>query len=172
MTAALAIALDYIKRGWSPLPVHYKSKKPTLSDWQNLRIKQDTAARYFNGAPLNVGGILGPASGGLTDIDLDCDEAVAIGPYMLPTTEAEFGRASRRSSHWLYITSLGNTLEKATIEYHDPRDQKMLVELRIGGGGKGAQTVLPGSVHESGEEIVWEKQGEPAAVDGGNLRRS
>jgi hypothetical protein len=47
----------------------------------------------------------------------------------------------------------------------------MLVELRIGGGGKGAQTVFPGSTHESGETITWDKDGGPAAVDGKDLAR-
>jgi hypothetical protein len=39
----------------------------------------------------------------------------------------------------------------------------MLCEIRIG-GDKAAQTIFPGSVHESGEPIVWEENGEPASV--------
>src|SRR5262245_18078237 len=46
----------------------------------------------------------------------------------------------------------------------------MLIELRIG-GDKGAQTVFPGSVHEEGEPIAWDEDGEPAAVYGDDLRR-
>ena len=43
----------------------------------------------------------------------------------------------------------------------------MLVELRIGGGGKGAQTIFPGSTHaETGEAIIWHENGEPAQVTG------
>jgi hypothetical protein len=41
----------------------------------------------------------------------------------------------------------------------------MLVELRLGGGGKAAQTIFPGSIHESGEPIEWVREGEPATVD-------
>jgi hypothetical protein len=45
----------------------------------------------------------------------------------------------------------------------------MLLEVRIGGGDKGAQTVFPGSVHECGEPIDWEEDGEPSEVDGEEL---
>jgi hypothetical protein len=45
----------------------------------------------------------------------------------------------------------------------------MLLEVRIGGGDKGAQTVFPGSVHETGEPIDWEEDGEPSEVDGEEL---
>ena len=39
----------------------------------------------------------------------------------------------------------------------------MLLEVRIG-GDKGAQTVFPGSVHESDEEIRWDETGDPAEI--------
>jgi hypothetical protein len=38
--------------------------------------------------------ILGPPSSGLTDIDLDCPEAIGLASYFLPRTGAVFGRAS------------------------------------------------------------------------------
>ncbi|MGO9234716.1 MAG: hypothetical protein ACLP4V_11785 [Methylocella sp.] len=45
------------------------------------------------------------------------------------------------------------------IQFLDPEvdDKKRatLLEVRCGGGGKGAQTVFPGSVHPSGEAIQW-----------------
>ena len=44
----------------------------------------------------------------------------------------------------------------------------MLLEVRIG-GEKGAQTVFPGSVHESDEEIRWDETGDPAKVDDDDL---
>jgi hypothetical protein len=105
-------------------------------------------------------------SKGLTDVDLDCAEAVAISPYVLPPTEAIFGRASKRNSHRLYQTALAATCDQATC---DPRARNMLLELRIGGGDKGAQTVFPGSTHESGELIAWEVNGEPAPCDPAEL---
>ena len=172
---ALDGALQYIERGWSPVPLPYKKKKPVLGEWQHLRITKDDAPRYFNGAPQNVGVLMGSASQGLSDVDLDVAEAVAVAPYLLPRTSAIFGRTGHRSSHWLYRTTLAEVRDVATIEYIDPcadGDEKgMLVELRIGGGGKGAQTVFPGSVHETGEPIAWEQgcAGDPADVDGADL---
>jgi putative DNA primase/helicase len=44
----------------------------------------------------------------------------------------------------------------------------MVLEVRVG-GYKGAQTVFPGSVHESDEEIRWDENGDPAQVDNDDL---
>ena len=44
----------------------------------------------------------------------------------------------------------------------------MLLEVRVG-GFKGAQTVFPGSVHESDEEIRWDEAGPEVEVDGDDL---
>jgi hypothetical protein len=172
----LEIALDYILRGWNPVPIKYRTKQPIGNGWQNRIITADTAPQYFNGAQMNVGVILGPTSQGLTDIDLDCAEAIAIAPYVLPRTAALFGRPSKRASHRLYITDLAVEIDNAALAYDDPKAKKeqrqaRMVELRIGGGERGAQTVFPGSVHETGEPIRWEETGEPAVVDGEELRQ-
>jgi putative DNA primase/helicase len=112
---------------------------------------------------------MGPASHGLTDVDLDFDEAVVIGPYLLPATESIFGRPSKRASHREYYTDLSSTDDRAAAQFLSP-EGKMIVELRIGGGNKGAQTIFPGSVHEeTGEPVQWEEDGEPASVDGNDL---
>jgi Protein of unknown function (DUF3987)/Bifunctional DNA primase/polymerase, N-terminal len=170
----LEIACNYIARGWNPVPCDYKSKVPIGEEWQLRVIDASNAARYFNEKPQNIGAQMGAASQGLTDVDLDCGEAVAIAPYILPRTGAVFGRASKRASHWLYTTTLASVVDDACLIFDDPdaKERRMkarLVELRIGGGDKGAQTVLPGSVHESGERIQWEENGKPAAVDGDTL---
>jgi Bifunctional DNA primase/polymerase, N-terminal len=159
MPPALEIALDYIGRGWAPIPVPHRAKKPTGDAWQNLRLTNESAYRYFNGEPQNIGVLLGRGSGGLCDVDLDCPEAVEIGGYFLKKTLV-FGRPGKRASHWLYKTNLAHTEDAAALQFKNPHMGKtpdepaMLLELRIGGGGKGAQTVFPGSTHESGEQIV------------------
>jgi len=103
MNTPLDIALDYIGRGWNPVPVDHRSKKPTTGNGWQLRIIDATnAPYYFNGGQMNIGVILGPSSHGLTDVDLDCDEARAVAPYILPRTGAIFGRASSRAAHRLY----------------------------------------------------------------------
>jgi putative DNA primase/helicase len=174
--SALEIARSYVSRGWSPVPIPFRGKGPRDKDWQLRQIDSTTVAQFFNGLPQNVGIELGPKSNGLTDVDLDCAEAAAIAPYLLPPTTAIFGRASSRASHWLYVTDLAGKIDKAAIAFDDPDAKRFdrkarLLELRVGGGGKGAQTVFPGSVHEEGEPITWEENGDPANVDGDDLQR-
>src|SRR5262249_19583552 len=150
----LETANDYIARGWNPVPVAWRTKRPIGDDWHLRKIDASNVAQHFDGAPLNVGVQLGPSSAGLTDVDLDCREAVAIAPYVLPPTSARFGRTSRRDSHRLYITDLANKTENAVFQFRHPNTGEMLCELRVGGGGKGAQTVFPGSTHDETGEAV------------------
>jgi hypothetical protein len=170
----LDAALDMIQRGWNPVPVRYRDKAPAVGKgWQNVVITTENAAKFFNGAHMNVGVMLGPTSQGLVDIDLDCQEAIEIAPYILPRT-AIFGRASKRNSHWLYVCYSLDT-GTAVVAYDDPlaktkRKDGRIVELRVGGPGHAAQTVVPPSIHQSGEPIRWEVDGEPASIDGARLQ--
>lgn len=166
-----AMALQYAMRDWNPLPVPFKQKKPMGIDWQHRIITGTEVERFFGERPMNIGVQLGLNSGGLTDIDLDCPEAAAIARAVLPKTPAIFGRPSKRDSHYLYNTALASKLNQAALQFKDPISKSMLLEVRIGGGDKGAQTVFPGSVHESGEAITWEEDGDPAQVDGDELVR-
>ena len=142
----LEVALDYIGRGWSPIPVRFRGKKPLHDDWSKLRITRETAARYFNGAQLNVGVLMGEASGGLADVDLDCPEALALAARFLPPTGSVFGRKGKPGSHRLFTSAVPKT-----VQFQDPDGGGMLLELRSSGG----QTVFPPSIHESGERIDW-----------------
>jgi Bifunctional DNA primase/polymerase, N-terminal len=175
MSDILAIALEYIGRGWSPIPVPHKSKRPLGEEWQNLRITRSTAPKWFNGGLQNVGVLLGEASDGLADSDLDCSEAIAAAPYFLPRTLC-FGRASKPRSHWLYQSDLWQTEDTAAIQFKfitgkgKDRKEQMILELRIGGGNKGAQTVFPGSVHETGEPITWCDREAIVQADGADLK--
>jgi hypothetical protein len=164
-----AVALQYTMRDWNPVPLPYRQKKPTGNDWQHRVITGSRVHRFFGDKPQNIGVQLGLKSRGLTDIDLDCNEAIVIASAVLPLTDAIFGRASKRNSHLLYETSLATKLDQAALQFKDPISKSMLLEVRIGGGDKGAQTVFPGSVHESGEPIKWEEDGEPSQVDGDEL---
>ena len=40
---ALEVALTYIGRGWNPVPVPYRSKKPVDDEWQQRVITAETA---------------------------------------------------------------------------------------------------------------------------------
>ena len=84
------------------IPIPYRAKKPIIKAWQSLVITQDNLAEYFDGKAQNIGVQFGKASGGLTDIDLDCVEAMTLARYLLPQTPAVFGRASKQRSHFLF----------------------------------------------------------------------
>jgi Bifunctional DNA primase/polymerase, N-terminal len=160
-TNALNIALDVIARGIAPVPVPVGKKGPTIRDWQHLEITAENAAEYFNGQALNVGAIMGPRSKGLTDVDLDCSEAIALAPYFLPRTGSIYGRASKRRSHYHYLCP--DPPDKAAVKYLD-ETKAVIVELRLGGGGKGAQSIWPGSLHTSGELYEFDEDGEQARI--------
>lgn len=152
------LAVEYIDLGLSPIPIPFREKGPTLPNWKELRITKETAGHFFNGAPQNIGVILGEASGGLVDIDIDCPEALALAPYFLPATPGRFGRATKRASHWLYFSDVPKH-----IKYEDPNIDgpgKTIVELRAGG----VQTVFPGSTHVSGEYIDLEDGADLAQI--------
>jgi hypothetical protein len=173
----LDIALGYLKRGWNPLPVSRESKKPIGLEWQKRRLSAQTAPKHFNGGAVNVGVQMGNHSNGLTDVDLDCREALVIGALLLPRTKAVFGRKSKPRSHWLYVTGLAEKIDKATQPFRDvdgknPKPDTMMLELRIGGAGKGAQSVFSGSLHESGEPIEWDNDGVAVTVDDDKLLRA
>src|SRR5215467_4034768 len=124
MTTSLDTALGYIHRGWNPVPVPFKTKKPVEEGWQNRVIAEHDAPSHFNGTKQSVGVMMGKTSRGLTDVDLDCAEAIRIAPYVLPKTGAKFGRPSKPDSHWLYYTSLGETFENAALQLLDPKAAK------------------------------------------------
>ena len=154
-------ARTYVAHGWSPIPVPFKTKKPNLDGWPNFRLTQADIPDYFDGQTQNIGVILGEASGGLIDIDLDALEAVELAPLLLAATPCRFGRPGKRDSHWLYSAAPSGK----TSQYKDT-DGSMLVEYR----STGAQTVFPGSTHESGELIEWVDFGEPLGIDGESLK--
>lgn len=162
---ALISARDCLRRGWCPIPVKFRGKNPLAPRWQHLVLDEQGIEQAFRGE-VNIGGLLGDRSGGLTDVDLDCWEARTLAKLVLPPTGAIFGRASSVASHRLYVTGLAATQDMAVIRFADPMRPKEganLLELRIG-GAQAAQTVLPGSVHESGEEVRWDEDGVPATV--------
>ena len=170
MKTPFEVAMDYLALGWAPIPILHKSKKPIGTEWQVRRITEADAGQWFNGEEMNVGVRLGDVSGWLADADLDCSEAIAGASFFLTRTRT-FGRASKRCSHWLYKTRLAESEDAATIKFMDvQKPAKVILEIRIGGGGSGAQTVFPGSVHPSGEAIEWEDEREVTEVDGEELR--
>src|SRR5579863_2006910 len=150
----LTTAILYIKLGWAVLPIPEKSKAPSHKNWTELRITVEEAPEYFKEG-MNIGVILGDASQGFVDVDLDCKEAADLAGDFLPPTGLCHGRESRPRSHWWYVA-------EPVPQYaaYDDVDGSSMVELR----STGHQTVVPPSIHPSGEQIVWHDERGPAKV--------
>jgi len=135
----------YIKMGFSPVPIPPGEKGPRMKGWQDLKIQESDVSKHFKGNK-NIGLILGEPSGGLTDVDIDSMNALKIAPLFLPETKMISGRASKPKSHYFY------TCEGAkTMKFVDPEDGSTIIEIR----STGAQTVVPPSIHPSGERVKW-----------------
>ena len=157
-------ALQYLQRGWKPVPIPAGQKGPRIKEWQKLRLTETDAVKCFSGVG-NIGILLGEASGGLIDIDLDCSEALKFAPTLLQPTRSIFGRISKPQSHRLYrISGLAPSLQ-----FKDPLRGDNLLELR---GDGGRQTVFPPSIHPSGESIAFSADGDPQQVDYVNVDKA
>jgi len=159
-------AAKYKACGFEVLPLESGSKNPkTLGkNWH----EKSYPVEAFAGEG-NIGVQPGAKSGNVVDIDLDASEAIEAADYFLPETGMVHGRKGKRRSHrWYKVT--GN-LPAAVEQYPDPADNAMLVELRSSDGTKGVQTVVPPSVHQSGEWIEWSEFGPPGEIDGKVLQR-
>ena len=160
---------EYKRRGWKVIPIKGNRKNPTDKNWQTNNYSEADFGPWAN-----VGIQLGPLSGGLADVDLDCSECIDLADHFLPQTDAMFGRRSKPKAHRLFVSDLHESETKAALQFKDI-DGTMLVELRIGGGGGGAQSVFPPSIHpDSGQRIEWDRNGdvEPAQIEGKRLKQS
>jgi putative DNA primase/helicase len=152
----VVFASAYIDRGWSVTPVQFQTKQAILKNWPKHVISIDTLEGYFGSRPTNIGIVLGEASNGVVDVDLDNPTALKLADDFLPHTDCVFGRASKPRSHRIYQTHS----PKRIVEF--AANGKMIAELR----GDRHMTVFPGSVHPSGEPIVFENGsgGDPKLV--------
>jgi len=95
-------------------------------------------------------------------VDCDCPEAITAAREFLPETGLIFGRQSKPFSHFFYRSDP----PARTMQFIDPLDQSTIVELRglKSDGSIGLQTVVPPSIHESGEPVRFEQgfEGIPA----------
>jgi putative DNA primase/helicase len=138
-------------RGFKPIPIPRGSKNPGKG-WNRLSVTEAEVDGLF--APDgNIGIRLGAPSGGLVDVDLDCDEAVLLRGFLEPT-DLRHGRPGRLSSHHFYLCDDAGR----RVCFKDPVSRKMICELR----GDGLQTLVPPSIHPEDEQLAWEAFGDPA----------
>ena len=153
MTNIREAVTQYIDRGWRPIRVKPGGKLPIGKGWQNSQ----PGPEKFD-ANSNVGIYLGPASGGLIDIDLDISEARQLAklPGLFGDLPA-FGRDGEVPGHRLVVSP--DAPEK-TVKFQLPSDhglsvgKTMVLELR-----SRQQSVFPPSRYKlddgSFQAIVW-----------------
>jgi hypothetical protein len=73
-------------QGFHLITIPQGSKKPIEDDWSTKRYPRETIKDRVNKSQANIGVLLGEASNGLIDIDLDCDEAIRLAQHFLPPT--------------------------------------------------------------------------------------
>lgn len=161
--STLDCAIEYLQHGWQPLPVPPGQKAPVLTDWPKLRLTSEQLPHYFSNG-INIGLLLGQASNDLTDIDLDDQKAVLLAPEFLPQTNMISGREGAPRSHFWCIAP-GAVTKKFLDPVCADRKEATLVELR----STGAHTLVPPSVHPSGERYEWYSPLEPTTVNSDKL---
>jgi len=154
MKTQLESARELIALGFSVVPIEHRQKGLRLLGWETLRLSAEDLPKYFkHGSPGNVGILLG--LNGITDVDLDCDEANQIADEYLPQTSCVFGKSSTPRAHRVYRIDPGIP----SIRIIDPvkrgtSNKNTILELRCLKADKtvGFQTVAAG-FHTSDEPI-------------------
>jgi len=158
-----------LARGFHSVRLVPGKKRPRDRGWNTLRMgAADLEGAFEDGD--NRGRLLGvslTAQSGVEGygvcVDLDCDEAIALAPAILPVTGERGGRHGAPTSHWFYASDA----PLRTLRLSGP-DKARYVELL----GEGAQVVVPPSVHPSGERYVWDEEGTASRLGASALRQA
>lgn len=166
-------AQEALDRGMVPVRLKGGTKSPTVPGWTQMtreRYHSRPVAEEFPAPSAlhptgsNVGLVLGQASGGLVDIDLDHPLTARIGRLIFPPTAMKHGRDGFALSHLWYRVTDGPPDQ--VVQWMDPtiseKKKRVILELRSTGG----QTMIPPSVHpDTQEQLQW--IGQPFGGDEG-----
>jgi predicted P-loop ATPase len=147
----------YLDRGFKLIFYPGKQKGPVTKNWATAAFNPDD---WTEG--MNVGVILGTeiAEGRyLLDVDLDWQDGAPMVKRLLKPTGFGFGRGERKVTHAFYTAD-----EAIPSISFDDIDGKPLVELRgtKADGSLGFQTMIPPSIHPSGDIVTLRVDGEIA----------
>lgn len=166
-------AAQYAARGWHVVVCHGQTdgkctcgsrdcgtpgKHPVLGAWQDRATRdEDELAQWFDGSkPRNVGVQLGPKSG-IVDIEYDTEEGERTAErYGLHKSQTPTF-TSKRSTHRLFKWS-DKLPHQAVFKFKG-------LEIRIGGGNRGSQSIFPPSAHHLGATYAWVDGMSPDEVD-------
>jgi hypothetical protein len=137
---------------WKGADCGSPGKHPTGSAWETTTDEDEVFELWGGPTRYNVGVVLGDAGRGsgpaVIDIEADSDEAAAelrrlgLDRFETPTW------SSGRGLHRLFLWSP----ELPAVQVVKPHG----IEVRIGGGGRQTQSVMPPSMHHSGRAYQWE----------------
>jgi putative DNA primase/helicase len=161
----LRAAQRYRQQGFAVVPTAgVDGKDAFTTGWQQEGTPPEDDVKYWgNGRPYNIGIVLGEASGGLVDIDRDCDLPNRIDKMFLPDTLMS-GRGQRPYTHsWYFAPGIRSRA------IYDASGEKFL-EVRA----DGHQTVVAPSVLADGDEYCWHPETGPqiARIDPETLDRA
>ena len=144
-------ALAAFRQGYLPIPIRPRQKRPLIGQWTQIEWSSEKAIReqFAEWGAQNVGVLLGERSGGLVDVDLDHPTAARLREYLLPPTAMRSGRVGRPNSHYWYVAE--DMIVPPTRRYKLPGGE-VSIEVR----SNGSQTLIPPSIHPSGEQYLWE----------------
>ena len=150
---------EYLLKGMLCIPVGFKEKAPSLPGWTKLKITSAADIQKHFSGQTNVGVLNGAPSNGLVDIDIDSE---ACKPFLkfLPKTGMISGRKSNPHSHHFFRVE-----EDIKTQQFKNSDGEILLEIR----STGSQTIVPPSVHPTGEAYVCESYGDPTTVAASTL---
>lgn len=177
-------AVQAYRHGFAPVPIRAGDKVPYAQAWPQLMWESEEQVRsafsnWANDGVTNIGLILGV--NGLVDVDLDHPLAMELAEILLPKTPMMSGRRGRPKSHyWYKVEDELPAYRKYILPdlVNPPKGEKasrVAVELRS--SFRSHQTVIPPSVHPTGEAYEWVGEpwgGEkgPAIVEGRYLART
>lgn len=134
------------------VPVAYKTKMATDKDYQKQALPVEDFLAKYDKDRINVGVLLAPP---LVDVDVDFPPNSPYFAYtrrFFPRSTAIYGRASRPNGHFLYATSDKERTWDRQLKLGD-----YSIEVRA---TDAIQSVVPPSIHPSGEKIEWSDDSE------------
>ncbi len=142
-------------------PVKFKSKKATLKNWPKTLVTKENYQKYFNQKPSNVAVLNGQGSCPLIDVDCDDDNFAYLWQHAGIPTQLSFGREGSIPTHYFYKISDEIPETKKYLN----EERQCIVELR----SKQTCTLVPPSVHENGDNVVFYKKGAPGITASSEL---
>ena len=151
---SLQEALEYLDRGWRPIPIHYRGKQPLLTwkDYQDRAPTREEVESWFTRWP-NAGVALLTGSGSnLVAIDIDGPEGETALKQLIGDVET-LTNVTAKGRHVLF-SHPGSHIDNAV---------KLLPGIDV--RGDGGYIIVSPSIHETGHHYHWADAGlEPAPL--------